>query len=151
MLFLEIKVCNTLQINFVLICKNTIPQHLVYSQFYILVPDTPIFTIALSRSGDIDAIPEITVHFANGVEDTFVLEKFQGHPNAPLSCNFIGRLATNHQSSVAVTGCLNDPNEDRMEITLLSEHNLGGSMFLVDANGNAEVIENPFTNGCTFL
>ena len=67
------------------------------------------------------------------------------HDHHEGSCNYLGRLRNDPSSSVAVTGCLNLP-EDRMEVTLISKNNIN-KMFSVDLFGNAEMIKNPFEDG----
>ena len=59
----------------------------------------------------------------------------------PLGCRYIGRLQNSPSSSVAVTGCLNKP-DDKMEVTMISDRNFY-NMFSVDFSGNTEVIKNP--------
>ena len=83
--------------------------------------------------------------FQNGVQDELELtqHKFQGISN--VGCNYLGRLRNDAASSVAVTGCLNKP-DDIMEVTLISKNNIN-KMFKVDFNGNAEILENPFEHG----
>ena len=78
------------------------------------------------------------MNFANGVVDTLVLEPYSSH-----GCAFIGHLADHRISSAAVTGCLDKPG-DKMDITLLSDHNTMSHMFQVDFFGNVDVVENPF-------
>ena len=85
------------------------------------------------------------VEFANGVTDDIVLKHYKMNKNSPLACNYIGHLK-NYDSSVAVTGCMEKPG-DRMEITLLSEHNPNSMMYTVDFFGNTQVVENPFKYG----
>ena len=60
-------------------------------------------------------------------------------------CNYLGRLQNDVASSVAATGCLNQPG-DVMDVTLISKNNIN-KMFSVDFFGNAEIIENPFKQG----
>ena len=62
-----------------------------------------------------------------------------------VGCNYLGHLRNDAASSVAVTGCLNNPG-DIMEVTLISKNNIN-KMFKVDFNGNAEILENPFEHG----
>ena len=79
--------------------------------------------------------------FGDGFKDTLQLELFQLKMETPLGCRYIGRLQNSPSSSVAVTGCLNKP-EDKMEVTMISDHNIY-KMFSVDFSGNTEVIKNP--------
>ena len=104
--------------------------------------DVPVFRIVSSRAGATAGPPDITVHFPDGIRDGLVLEEYKIDEESPASCNYIGRLR-NHPSSVAVTGCMDKPG-DRMEITLLSEHNRNSRIYSVDFYGNTQVIENPF-------
>ena len=90
--------------------------------------------------------PIITVHFANGVTDEMLLDEYKLKKDSPPACNFIGRLKNSHPSSVAVTGCLDKPG-DRMEISLLSEHNHGHMLYSVCFEGKTQVIGNPFEHG----
>merc|ERR1712018_518742 len=74
----------------------------------------PSFTVhGYSRSN----IPDMSVTFENGATHEMVLEPYSKSP-----CNFIGYLKSQPDSSVAVTGCLANP-EDKMHITLLSDLN----------------------------
>ena len=66
-----------------------------------------------------------------------VLEPYSESP-----CNFIGHLKS-IPSSLAVTGCLNTP-EDKMHITLLSHLNTGSAVYEVDYDGQVIAEENPF-------
>ena len=98
------------------------------------------FEVTSSRS--IEEPPTIEVTFDNGVKDALVLKHYRMNERAALACNYIGHLQSSPSSSAAVTGCLNKP-EDRMEVTLISEHNIN-KMFSVDFNGYADIIKNPF-------
>ena len=57
-------------------------------------------------------------------------------------CSYTGHLRNDTSSRVTVTGCMNKPG-DQMEVTMISKSNMN-KMFLVDFDGNAEVIRNPF-------
>ena len=95
---------------------------------------TPSFKIhGYSRSN----IPEIRITFENGVQDDMVLEPYSNSP-----CNFIGQLKS-LPGSVAVTGCLNTP-EDKMHITLLSDLNTKSAIYEMDLYGQVTALENPF-------
>lgn len=95
--------------------------------------------------------PIIKVKFANGIEDELVLRdcedryKHYNINNASNGCNYIGHLKNENSAPVAVTGCINDP-EEMMEVTLLSRNNIG-KMFTLDSHGNARAIKNPFGTG----
>ena len=82
------------------------------------------------------------VKFENGLEYDLDLTHYKMNKASPIGCNYIGRLRGDSTSSVAVTGCLNKP-EDRMQVTLISKNNVNKT-FYVDSQGNAEVIKNPF-------
>jgi len=101
------------------------------------------FQIMASRS--VVDPPSIQVTFSNGVQDEFVLTQYKLNELSTGGCNYLGRLRNDAQSSVAVTGCIDNPG-DEMEVTLLSGNNIN-KMFLVDFNGNAEIINNPFEDG----
>ena len=90
-----------------------------------------------SRAGATAGPPDITVHFTDGIKDALILEEYKINKESPASCNYIGRLKR-HSSSVAVTGCMDKPG-DRMEITLLSEHNRNSMMYSVDFYGNTQI------------
>ena len=95
----------------------------------------PSFTVnGYSRTN----VPEMSVTFENGATHEMVLEPYSKSP-----CNFIGQLKNQPDSSVAVTGCLNNP-EDKMHITLLSDLNKRSPTFVVDFNGLVTADENPF-------
>ena len=64
---------------------------------------------------------------------------------APIGCNYIGRLRGEPSSSIAVTGCLNNP-EDRLQVTLNSRNSIN-KMFKVDSFGNVEIVRSPFQDG----
>ena len=90
------------------------------------------------RSG----IPEITVHFANGITERMVLDHY-GQNDAG-TCNYIGYLAQS-KGNVAVTGCLKKSG-DKMDITLLSKYSRN-RMFSLDFDGKVNIIKNPFLSG----
>ena len=85
------------------------------------------------------------VKFANGLEYDLDLKHYKMNKVAPMGCNYIGKLRGDATSSVAVSGCLNSP-EDRLQVTMLSR-NSKDKMFFVDALGNAEVVERPLFDG----
>ena len=98
------------------------------------------FNVVSSRS--IEEPPTIQVKFANGQQDFLKLKHYRSHEAAEIGCNFLGSLQSDPSSSVAVTGCLNNP-EDNMEITMISDNI--HKMLSVDFHGSAMAIENPFT------
>ena len=87
----------------------------------------------------------MTVHFSNGITDDVILKEYKINKNSPAACNYIGHLKS-YDSSIAVTGCMDKPG-DRMDVTLLSEHNPNSMMYSVDFYGNTQIIENPFKYG----
>ena len=89
--------------------------------------------------------PSIRIAFANGVQDDLELTQYKFHESSEGGCNYLGRLRNDIASSVAVTGCLNQPG-DLMDVTLISKNNIN-KMFSVDFFGNAEKITNPFEQG----
>ena len=96
--------------------------------------EMPSFKISgYSRSN----VPEMTVTFENGDTHEMLLETYSNSP-----CNFIGHLK-NIDSSLAVTGCLNNPG-DKMHITLLSDLNTKSATYEVDYEGHVIADENPF-------
>ena len=96
------------------------------------------FKVIASRS--IVEPPTVEVTFENGIKDNLQLEHFHmKNMNAPIGCRYIGRLQNNPWSSVAVTGCLNQPG-DNMEVTMLSNHSIN-SMFSVDYSGNTKALK----------
>jgi len=102
-----------------------------------------MFHVTSSRS--VEEAPTIEVMFANGVKDELVLSHYKMNDDAVIGCNYLGHLRSSPSSSVAVTGCLNKP-EDRMDVTMISEYNIN-KMFSVDFYGNANIIKNPFEGG----
>ena len=100
------------------------------------LPGMPSFKInGYSRAN----IPEMSVTFENGITDDLLLE-----PYSKSACNFIGKLKS-YTSSLAVTGCMNNPG-DKMHITLLSELNTKSAMYELDFHGHLSALENPFKN-----
>ena len=93
-------------------------------------------------------IPEIEVTFTNGMKQKMVLKHYDAIPNSDLSdesrlCNYMGHLEGDKENSVvAVTGCLMGDNVDeKMHITLLSQHSPQHKSFSLDNNGNTKHIE----------
>ena len=77
------------------------------------------------------------------------LNHYRHNEKSSIGCNYIGTLRNDPASSVAVSGCLNKPG-DKMEVTMISDY-CTNQMFVVDFNGNAEVIHNPFEIGGTTI
>ena len=89
--------------------------------------------------------PTINVFFANGHEDELDLKHYKLQKLSVEGCNYLGHLRNTPSSSAAVTGCLNNP-EDKMEITLISDHS-PHKMFTVDVAGNTLSLSSPFEEG----
>ena len=103
----------------------------------------PRFTVLMSEN--INDPPKINVIFANGEEDEIDLTHHRLHESFANSCNYLGNLRNSAFSSVAVTGCLNKP-EDKMEITLISNRNQH-RIFTVDMDGKTQSLVLPFNEG----
>jgi len=93
-------------------------------------------------------VPEIEVTFANGIKQKMVLRHYDAIPNSDVAdqtrlCNYLGHLEGDEKNSVvAVTGCLNGDNlDDKMHITLVSQHSPNHKSFSVDKHGNTKHIE----------
>ena len=110
---------------------------------YFKALDTPVFKFTASKI--MNEPPSISVSFASGVQDDLILTHYKMYESSMGGCNYLGRLRNSPSSSVAVTGCMNKPG-DRMDITLISEHNIN-KMFTVDFFANTEIVKNPFGNG----
>ena len=103
------------------------------------------------RSGSINPsvdIPDIEVSFTNGLRQKMVLKHFDAIPNSDSSdesrlCNYMGHLEGDEENSVvAVTGCLMGDNiDEKMHITLLSQHSPQHKSFSLDNNGVTNHIE----------
>ena len=98
------------------------------------------FNVVSSRS--IEEPPTIQVKFENGEQDFLELKHYRSHDAAEIGCNYLGSLQSDPTSSVAVTGCLNNP-VDKMEVTMIADNI--HKMLSVDFHGRATAIENPFT------
>ena len=109
--------------------------------------ETLHFEIVSSRS--IEEAPTIQVTFADGRKDALELNHYKHNEKSSIGCNYIGTLRNDPTSSVAVSGCLNKPG-DKMEVTMISDYSKN-QMFMIDFNGNAEVIHNPFAIGGTMI
>ena len=103
------------------------------------------------RTGSTDPsvdIPDIEVSFTNGVKQNMVLKHFDAMPNSDLAdesrlCNYLGHLEGDEANSVvAVTGCLmGDTFDEKMFITLLSQHSPLHKSFSLDETGNTNHIK----------
>ena len=100
--------------------------------------EKPYFEVVASRS--IEEAPTIQVTFADGRKDALELNHYKHNEKSSIGCNYIGTLRNDPTSSVAVSGCLNKPG-DKMEVTMISD-SCKNQMFMVDFNGNAEVMTN---------
>ena len=98
------------------------------------------FHVFSSRS--IEEPPTIQVKFENGEQDFLELKHYRSHDAAEIGCNYLGSLQSDPSSSVAVTGCLNNP-EDKMEVTMIADNIY--KMLSVDFHGSPTAIKNPFT------
>jgi len=96
----------------------------------------------ITSARGINESPSIQVTFPNGKRDYMDLTPFRVNANSAKICSYTGHLRNDPSSRVAVTGCMNTPG-DQMEVTMISHSNIN-QMFLVDFDGNAEVIDNPF-------
>ena len=99
----------------------------------------PTFSVVSPRT-DLEP-PSIEVVFPNGFHDELVLTQYKLFKESKGNENYIGHLKNTPGSSVAVTGRLSEPG-DRMEITLLSEHN-SDEMFEIDYFGKAKAVPVP--------
>ena len=99
----------------------------------------PSFTVVSPRT-DLEP-PSIEVVFPNGIHDELVLTQYKLFKESKGIKNYIGHLKNTPGSSVAVTGRLSEPG-NRMEITLLSEHN-SDEMFEIDYFGKAKAVQVP--------
>ena len=104
----------------------------------------PRFTFLNKAS---DGTPSIRIEFPDGYKDTLVLKKFYGNDEdkkAKLDlCHYIGHLANESESGVAMTGCVNVkglPVED-VEFTILSTHSKACQIFKWTKTGKVEVIK----------
>jgi hypothetical protein len=106
------------------------------------LPGTPRFDVHQSKS--LSGIPSIDVTFANGVQDSLVLERFypteQSRMERKLSCNFFGHLRNEETACVSVTGC---PGNE-MSFMINSKNSGARSMFIMNKDGNVEVVESAF-------
>ena len=109
------------------------------------------FQLNSVKSGLIDPrldIPQIEVTFTNGVKQKMILRHYDAIPNSDLIdqfriCNYLGHLeGDENDSTVAVTGCLFGDNPDeKVHITLFSQHSPLHKTFSIDRIGNVKHIE----------
>ena len=99
----------------------------------------PQFTL-LDKS--LDGTPSIKIEFPDGYKDTLVLKKFYGNDEDKRAkhdrCHYIGHLAKESESGVAMTGCV---NIEDVEFTILSSHSKACQIFKWTKNGKVEVIK----------
>ena len=90
----------------------------------------------------LDGTPSIKIEFPDGYKDTLVLEKFYGNDQdkkAKLDrCHYIGHLANESESGVALTGCVG--SED-VEFTILSVHFKACQIFKWTIENTVEIIK----------
>jgi len=100
----------------------------------------PSFSVSTERSKD--GIPEVTVTFPEHQSDIMLLNRFYLNEEDRIAglerCNFVGKLASDPLSSIAMTGCVG--SED-VEFTIFSKN--VGSMYRWTKEGEVEEIENP--------
>ena len=100
----------------------------------------PQFAVRESRS--LEGTPTIDVTFDDGYTDTFVLDNFYFAEEDKLArkenCDYIGHLAGDLNTCVAVTGCAG--SED-LEITIIGER---GGLYRMDLNGLVSLVEPDF-------
>ena len=77
--------------------------------------------------------------FENGYTDTFVLDNFyfaeEDKLNRKENCDYIGHLAGDFNTCVAVTGCI---GSDPLEITMIGDQ---GGLYRMDLNGLVSIIQ----------
>ena len=99
----------------------------------------PQFTL-LDKSWD--GTPSIKIEFPDGYKDTLVLEKFYGNDEdkkAKLDrCHYIGHLANESESGVAMTGCV---KIEDVEFSILSSPSKACQIFKWTKNGKVEIIK----------
>ena len=103
----------------------------------------PLIVVRGTRS--FREIPTIDITFANGVEDSLVLEKFyptqQSRMAKTLSCNFFGHLQNEPSGCVSLTGC---PGEGSLYFTINSVNSGQSNKFILEKNGNLQMVDSPF-------
>ena len=105
----------------------------------------PLIVVRETRSRSLGEIPAIDITFANGVEDSLVLERFyptqQSRMAKTLSCNFFGYLKNEPSASVSLTGC---PGKGSLHFTINSVNSEQSNKFILETNGNLQMVESPF-------
>merc|ERR1719507_733486 len=102
----------------------------------------PSFSVSTERSKD--GIPEVTVTFPEHQSDIMLLNRFYLNEEDRIAglerCNFVGKLASDPLSSIAMTGCVG--SED-VEFTIFSKN--VGSMYRWTKEGELE--DGDYQNG----
>lgn len=100
---------------------------------------TPTFSLVEDRSND--GSPSIILTFPNGHSDTLVLEKYYANEDDRRAgtefCHYIGRLASDPDAYVALTGCPGGAED--VEFTILSQQ-MDATMFRWTKEGGVELI-----------
>ena len=98
-----------------------------------------------TRSRSPGEIPAIDITFANGVEDSLLLERFyptqQSRRAKTLSCNFFGHLKNEQSGCVSLTGC---PGKENLYFTINSINSGLSNKFILEKNGNLQVVDGAF-------
>merc|ERR1712001_75178 len=109
-------------------------------------PLETFFTLVEERSSN--RSPTVKVTFSDGYTDTLVLSRYHSSEEDRITgveeCHFIGHLEKEVDACVAMTGCVGSEDVD---LTILSTHAIGSSMFRWAKDGKVEIIESPFENG----
>ena len=105
----------------------------------------PLIVVRGTRSRSLGEIPAIDITFANGVEDSLVLERFyptqQSRRAKTLSCNFFGYLKNEPSACVSLTGC---HGEETLYFTINSKNSGQSNKFILEQNGNLQVVDGAF-------
>ena len=89
----------------------------------------------------LDGSPSVGLTLPDGRSDTIELERFDASEdddlnNGTVNCHYTGRLRSDPEAAVAVTGC---PGLEDVELTILSKY-LNGSMFQWAHDGGVNLI-----------
>ena len=99
----------------------------------------------LSKERSYNGVPNVSVVFPDGYNDTLILSKFHANEEDRIAnkehCNYIGHLANEPEACVAMTGCY---GYEDVHFTILSSHAAESSMFKWTRNGNVEIIDSSF-------
>ena len=105
----------------------------------------PLIVVRENRLRSLGEIPAIDITFANGVEDSLVLERFyptqQSKRAKTLSCNFFGHLKNEQSACVSLTGC---PGEETLYFTINSMNSGQSNKFILEKNGKLQVVDGAF-------